>query len=82
MPEPKDLAAVERTLMLERLSENIRLTKELDVKIDRLLIEKLPAIEIELAQLKTKASIWGGVAGTIGGMILSAAISLLMRGLH
>lgn len=50
------------SIILDRL-------KELDTKIDKL-HDKLDQNNVDIAQLKVKTSIWGGIAGGISGLLV------------
>ena len=67
-----------RRLVLAELERVNRQVTETNLKIDALRDGDLSRLKVEVAMLKVKASI----GGTIGGAIVAAAISLVLRLSH
>jgi hypothetical protein len=61
---------------LERLQLGIT---AIEIKLDELRKRDLEAMKIDIAMLKVRASIFGGLAGAVAGALLSAIIGKLMR---
>lgn len=70
-------------LKLDRALEKIQTVDErvekMNLKMEKICEESLPEIRVDIANLKTKASIWGGVSGMIMAVILSGGIDLVIR---
>jgi hypothetical protein len=42
--------------------------KDINTKLDKVLDEKIPALEGDIKVLKYKSSLWGGIGGLVGGI--------------
>lgn len=65
--------------ILQRLED--RLTERIgciDEKLDKVRTEDLPAIRVDVGQLKVKAGVWGGVAGILASLGV-LVVSLISR---
>jgi hypothetical protein len=43
--------------------------KDINCKLDKVLDEKIPALEGDVKVLKYKSTIWGGISGLAGGLL-------------
>ena len=51
----------------------------INTKIDQIRLSEMRKIEVDIAMLKVKASMWGAVGGTVGGAIVGALISKMLK---
>lgn len=52
-------------------------TIEIDVK--GMMVTRIPTIEQQLAELKSRASAWGGIIGLVAGGVVSIVVSLVLH---
>lgn len=60
-----------------------QLLEELDRKVDLILVERFPSIEVRFAELKTQfsshAKVWGAVAGFVASTIAGPLVLVLLN---
>ena len=63
---------------LQALDQDLQRLRDRDLaEVRKDIVELRLQVSVDIATLKTKASIWGALAGTIGGAVLGMIISLL-----
>lgn len=45
--------------------------KEIHGKVDLILQEKMPAMDKRLSKVEVKSSLWGGLSGLLGGVLIA-----------
>lgn len=45
--------------------------KEIHGKVDLILQEKMPSMDKRLSKVEVKSSLWGGVSGLVGGVLIA-----------
>lgn len=71
-----------KMLVLDKLETAIKENGSLADKVDEkfsTLDKRLDSISYEIAVLKTKASLWGGMAGVIGSVAISIIAQMFMN---
>lgn len=64
-----------RHLIMETLERLQRGITAIDVKVDSLRTQEVEALKIDVAMLKVRASIYGALAGSLGGAIMGVLIT-------
>lgn len=67
-----------RHLIMETLERLQRGITAIDVKVDALRNQEVEALKIDVAMLKVRASLWGALAGCVGGAVVGVLVTKVL----